>query len=64
MEKTNVEQFNELVVVFNENYQKFHLKGTASAGTRARKDLAALTKVAKLIRGEIQDLKKAAKAAA
>ena len=58
METDNVELMSEYFTQFIENIDKFNDKGTAAAGTRARKALLEIGKLTKTIRKEIQEKKK------
>lgn len=44
------------------DFEKFYLKGQAAAGTRLRKGLSELRKLAQDVRKEVQDLKAQRKA--
>lgn len=56
MEK--VKQFEDLIVTFAEDYEKFTTKGNKQAGTRARKVLQEIRNLAKDTRDEISNTKK------
>ena len=56
-QNTNVQQFETQVQTFNENMTKFSNDGVKAAGTRARKALSEITKLAKVRRKEIQEAK-------
>ncbi len=47
-----------LIQSFEGDFEKFYVKGNKSAGTRVRKHMNELKKLAQEIRGEVQDLKK------
>lgn len=53
-----VKQFNVLFESFTADYEAFTAKGNKTAGTRARKAVLEMSKLAKVIRAEIQDAKK------
>jgi len=53
----SVNQFNELYESFTADYEAFSTKGNKTAGTRARKAVLEMSKLAKVIRAEIQDSK-------
>ena len=57
---TSTKELELQVQSFSENYGKF-TDGNKAAGTRARKALAEIGKLTKLIRKEIQESKNAAK---
>jgi hypothetical protein len=62
MEKDNMSHHAELlekVTEYTENHDKFVEKGNKAAGTRARKALSEITKLAKSQRKAIQDVKNA-----
>ena len=50
-------QIKELWDAFEENHQAHSEKGNKAAGTRARKALSEITKLAKVRRKEIQEAK-------
>lgn len=50
-------QLNDLLDETEEDLMKFYEKGNKAAGTRARKSLMELKKLAHEIRQEIQDIK-------
>ena len=52
------EELTNQVESLEEDLQKFYDKGVKAAGTRARKGLQELKKLAQEIRLEIQDIKK------
>jgi len=55
-----MEKYEELQNFINSmmpDFQKFYEKGQAAAGTRLRKSLSELTKMAKQLREDIQNLK-------
>lgn len=52
-----VEQLTEQFATFVAEYEKFSVKGTKVAGTRARKALLEIGKLTKTMRGEIQEAK-------
>ncbi len=54
---SRVEELQELVDSTKEEMVKFYDKGNKAAGTRARKGLQELKKLAQEIRLEIQDIK-------
>lgn len=56
MERLN--QIEELVASFKEDYIKFTEKGNKTAGTRARKHLQEIRNLSKIIRDEISQTKK------
>jgi ElaB/YqjD/DUF883 family membrane-anchored ribosome-binding protein len=56
MEK--VEQFEELLTSFKDDYEKFVEKGNKTAGTRARKALQEIRNLAKETRDEISKTKR------
>ena len=56
-QNTNVQQFETQVQTFNENMTKFSNDGVKAAGTRARKALGEMGKLAKSRRAEIQEKK-------
>jgi hypothetical protein len=54
------ERYNELTGIINdaeEDLMKFYEKGNKAAGTRARKSMMELKKLAHEVRQEIQDIK-------
>ena len=53
----NLEKIQDQFADFLVEYNNFNSKGNKSAGTRARKALMEITKLAKDIRKEIQDKK-------
>lgn len=53
----NEKQAIDLFKTYIENTVKFRSKGTASAGSRARKNASELTKLFKVIRKDIQETK-------
>lgn len=53
------DNFKELYEDFLDNYEKFLDKGNKAAGTRARKSLLEMSKMAKELRAEIQEAKNA-----
>ncbi|PWN07196.1 histone H1 [Rhodohalobacter mucosus] len=52
-----IEQIQSMVADLEVDMNKFYEKGNKAAGTRARKQLQELKKVAQEIRLEIQDMK-------
>lgn len=54
---SRVEEINNLVEEATSEMEKFYDKGNKAAGTRARKNLQELKKLAQEIRLEIQDIK-------
>jgi len=48
----------DLIQTFQKDFEKFYEKKNKSAGTRVRKDMAALKRKAQEIRNEVQDIKK------
>lgn len=52
-----LEELRQAVNNLESDYQKFYEKGQAAAGTRLRKGLSDLRKLAQDARKEIQDLK-------
>lgn len=54
---SRVEEINNLVESATDEMEKFYDKGNKAAGTRARKNLQELKKLAQEIRLEIQDIK-------
>ncbi len=54
---SRVEEIKNLVEETTEEMDKFYEKGNKAAGTRARKGLQELKKLAQEIRLEIQDIK-------
>ena len=61
---TTSQQLLTLFEEYKDNNDKFAEKGNKAAGTRARKALSEITKLAKVRRKEIQEVKNAAKTAA
>lgn len=59
---TNYENLKTTVDSLNEDFEKFFVKGNNAAGTRLRKQLQEVKKLANLIRAEVTDKKKAEKA--
>ncbi|HZW39902.1 MAG TPA: histone H1 [Ignavibacteriaceae bacterium] len=57
-----LEELRQAVNNLEGDYQKFYEKGQAAAGTRLRKGLSDLRKLAQDARKEIQDLKSQRKA--
>mgnify|MGYP001169530731 FL=1 len=62
MADTSSKELEIQVQTYSENYAKF-TEGNKAAGTRARKALAEIGKLAKTIRKEIQEAKNASKEA-
>jgi hypothetical protein len=60
MADTTSKELELQVQTYSENYTKF-TEGNKAAGTRARKALAEISKLAKTIRKEIQEAKNASK---
>lgn len=59
-----MERFNELqalIASFENDFDKFYVKGNKSAGTRVRKAMNELKKKAQEIRLEVQSMKTSAK---
>mgnify|MGYP005842905405 CR=1 FL=1 len=54
---SRIDQVKELMTGLEEDMDKFYNKGNKAAGTRARKQLQNLKKLAQEIRLEIQDKK-------
>lgn len=54
---SRIDQVKELMSELEEDMDKFYNKGNKAAGTRARKQLQDLKKLAQEIRLEIQDIK-------
>jgi len=54
---SRIDQVKELMTGLEEDMDKFYNKGNKAAGTRARKQLQDLKKLAQEIRLEIQDKK-------
>ncbi len=55
-----MQRFEDLVKAVNElhaDFEKFYIKGQAAAGTRARKGLSDLRRLAQEVRKEIQMVK-------
>jgi gas vesicle protein len=48
----------DLVESFRKDFEKFYVKQNKSAGTRVRKNMAALKRKAQEIRNEVQELKR------
>lgn len=57
MEQTAIKEFEMQYQTFSENISKFSEAGNKAAGTRARKALAEIGKLAKSIRKQIQEAK-------
>ena len=57
MENTTVKELDIQYQTFSENVSKFSEAGNKAAGTRARKALSEITKLAKVRRKEIQEKK-------
>ena len=57
MENTTVKELEIQYQNFSENVSKFSEAGNKAAGTRARKALSEITKLAKVRRKEIQEAK-------
>lgn len=55
------EQLNSLIAELEPDMEKFYEKGNKAAGTRARKQLQEIKKLAQEIRLEIQDFKNSGK---
>ncbi|NCS88058.1 MAG: histone H1 [Ignavibacteria bacterium CG2_30_36_16] len=58
-------KYQELLMAVNAlegDFQKFYEKGQAAAGTRLRKGLSELRKLAQDVRKDVQDVKSARKA--
>lgn len=58
MDQQIVDQLNAEIESFNEEYEKFKEKGNSSAGTRARKHLQEVKRLAQDARKDIQEAKK------
>jgi len=56
---SRIDEVKELVDKMEPDLDKFYNKGNKTAGTRARKALQEMKKLAQDIRVEIQDMKKA-----
>ncbi|HMB98325.1 MAG TPA: hypothetical protein VKM36_07570 [Balneolaceae bacterium] len=54
---SRIDQVKDLMTELEEDMDKFYNKGNKAAGTRARKQLQDLKKLAQEIRLEIQDIK-------
>lgn len=54
-------EFQKLVEDLESDFEKFYDKGISSAGTRVRKQLQALTVLAKEVRKEVTEVKAARK---
>lgn len=54
---SRIEEVRSLMTELEEDLDKFYEKGNKAAGTRARKQLQDLKKLAQDIRVEIQDIK-------
>jgi len=54
---SRIEEVQNLMTELSEDMEKFYDKGNKAAGTRARKQLQNLKKLAQEIRLEIQDIK-------
>lgn len=54
---SRIDQVKELMTELEDDMDKFYNKGNKAAGTRARKQLQDLKKLAQEIRLEIQDIK-------
>ncbi|MFN1834141.1 histone H1 [Balneola sp. MJW-20] len=54
---SRVDEIKNLVEEVSDEMEKFYEKGNKAAGTRARKGLQSLKKLAQEIRLEIQDIK-------
>lgn len=48
----------DLIQTFQKDFEKFYEKHNKSAGTRVRKNMAALKRKAQEIRNEVQEIKK------
>ena len=59
MKTNSLDTLKALVAEFEADYTKFSEKGNTAAGTRARKSLQDIRNLAKDIRTEISDAKKA-----
>jgi len=59
MKTNSLDTLKSLVSEFEADYSKFSEKGNKAAGTRARKSLQDIRNLAKDIRTEISDAKKA-----
>lgn len=55
---SRTDQIKELVADLEQDLDKFYNKGNKTAGTRARKKLQDMKKLAQDVRIEIQDMKK------
>ena len=62
MIEENITKLTSSYDSFSDDIDKFTSNGNAAAGTRARKALLEMTKVAKELRKQIQDKKNEAKA--
>ena len=56
------EELLQAVKMLEVDFQKFYEKGQAAAGTRLRKGLSELRKLAQDVRKDVQDVKSARKA--
>jgi len=56
-----LDELKNFITTMEEDFQKFYDKGNAAAGTRARKALQELKRLASDIRNDIQSKKQAAK---
>ena len=56
--ENRVTEFESLLNLFKEDYEKFNEKGNKTAGTRARKTLQEIRNLAKDTRDEISNTKK------
>ena len=54
---SRIEEVKELISELEPDMEKFYEKGNKAAGTRARKTLQELKKLAQEVRLEIQDMK-------
>jgi archaellum component FlaC len=54
---SRIDQVKDLMTELEDDMDKFYNKGNKAAGTRARKQLQELKKLAQEIRLEIQDIK-------
>jgi ABC-type Zn uptake system ZnuABC Zn-binding protein ZnuA len=58
---SRIEEVKELISELEPDMEKFYEKGNKAAGTRARKTLQELKKLAQEVRLEIQDMKNSGK---
>jgi hypothetical protein len=63
MEMERFRELQALVTSFEDDFEKFYVKGNKSAGVRIRKAMNELKKKAQEIRIEVQNMKNAEKAA-